>query len=141
MLKILRTLLFLPALILVSCSTSEQISEEEEDQSEDIYVFDEPAPGSEFDYDGSVTSSPVTKSQYYVVQIGAFTTLDKAEQFAAFSENRVKHKLNIHHNEEINLFVVQISSEYTEKREAEKLRDELWKMKEFKDAWVQSVFK
>lgn len=104
------------------------------------YVFDLPEDTTA-NFNEAPVSEPELNVEYYLVQIGAFTTKDKAEKFASDNKSKIKKEIQISYNEQVNLFVVQLSPLFTEKKEAEKLRNELWKDPAFKDAWILTVTK
>lgn len=136
LIKYLFLLSILP-LIIAGCSAATQNTEEE---SDDVYVFDEVKSDSTFELSDPM-QYPSLGVTYYVVQIGAFTTKDRAESFMAESKQKITYPLNIAYSKEVNLFVVQLSSAYTSKSDAEKIRNGLWKIDEFSDAWILTVNK
>jgi hypothetical protein len=124
-------------LLITGCSSTQETVKEEEN----IYVFDEiPEDTIEMELEDlppAEISAP--ESKYYVVQIGAFTTRDKAEKFISDSRKKLKNEFSINYNGEANLFVVQIDILFESRKEAEALRNKLWKMKDYKDAWILTV--
>lgn len=119
-----------------SCSSSVEETREEEvtDRKEETYVFDEiPETGTEIVSDSQET--------YYLVQIGAFTTKQSAEDFAGESKKILGREVSVSYSNEVNLFVVRIDRKFINKSEADKLRDDLRFKEEFKDAWVVSETK
>lgn len=137
--KLLKNILIviLVSIIIAGCSSTTETTEE---KSNDVYVFDEVKSDSTFELTDPM-QYPSLGVTYYVVQIGAFTTKDRAENFMADSKNRINHSLNIAYSKEVNLYVVQLSTAYTSKTDAEKIRNEIWKMNDFKDAWILTVNK
>lgn len=123
---------------IAGCSSTTETTEEK--SSDDVYVFDEVKSDSTFELTDPM-QYPSLGVSYYVVQIGAFTTKDRAENFMNDSKNKINHSLNIAYSKEVNLYVVQLSTAYTSKTDAEKIRNEIWKMNEFKDAWILTVNK
>jgi hypothetical protein len=135
-------LIILSSFILQSCSSSEQtIKKEEEKADEEIYVFDEIPPDTVKDVEEDEYYTPLLTETYYKVQIGAFTTKEKAEEFASESRIKLQKKLDVSYSDEVNLFVVRISSSFNTRSEAEKVRNQLWQIEEFKDAWIVTVNK
>lgn len=120
---------------ITSCTTSQQSSEEDQ-----IYVFDQIPKENTIELP-ETGEYPNLNETYYVVQIGAFTTKDRAESFADLSKNKIKNEIDISYNDVIKLYVVQITPFYKSKREAEMVRDELRKNSEFADAWIVTVNK
>ncbi len=143
--------------IFYACSSTQQSTETvkektpEKTPKDSLYVFDSvPTQDTSTNVGNStpenkpenIPSNPQRmKMTYYVVQIGAFSTKDKADEFAASSRSKIKYKINVTYNPDVKLFVVQLSPEYTSHNDAEKVRNEIWQMNEFKDAWISEVFK
>jgi len=122
---------------MAGCSSTTETTEE---KSEEVYVFDEVKADSTFELTDPM-QYPSLGVTYYVVQIGAFTTKERAENFMTDSKNKINHQLNIAYSKEVNLYVVQLSTAYTSKSDAENVRNGIWKMSEFKDAWILTVNK
>lgn len=121
--------------ILTSCATSQEAMEEDK-----IYVFDE-IPKENTIEAPKTGEYPDLNQTYYVVQIGAFTTKEKAESFAEMSKLKIKNKIDITYSDPVKLYVVQITPFYKSKREAELVRDEIRLNPEFNDAWIVTVNK
>ena len=133
------------ALLISSCSGSKETTEEPKQsaQPDSVYVFDQPltpAHKDSLEVQPKITA-PNPEVKYYIVQIGAFTTKEKAEELAAIARKELKYKIEISFSDKINLYVVQLSPPYSEKQEAETVRNELWKNNTFKDAWILAVTK
>ena len=125
---------------ILSCSSSEEtVKKEEKSVEEDIYVFDKVPSDTVIDVDETVNYTPLLTKTYYKVQIGAFTTKEKAESFASESRTKLQDDLDVKYSKEANLFVVQLSSNFILKDEAEKIKNRLRQMEEYKDAWVITV--
>jgi len=123
---------FLTALFLlfVTCSTTEKTVKEAE--TDDTYIFDEVPPEDYY-----IFETPVEKSDaVYIVQIGAFSTLERAKKFADKSRLGLQKDIKVNFNQRNSLYVVQIHPPFQSKTEAEKYRDELWKTDEYNDAWI-----
>lgn len=125
--------------IIAGCSSTSETTEQKSDEDE-VYVFDEAKSDSTFELTDPM-QYPSLGVTYYVVQIGAFTTKERAENFMTASKSKINHSLNIAYSKEVNLYVVQLSTAYTSKTDAEKIRNDIWKMNEFKDAWILTVNK
>lgn len=123
------------ALIISSCTPSEETVKKEE-----VYVFDE-IP-SENTITPPVTGEyPTLAETYYVVQIGAFTTKDRAESFADKSRKQLLNEISITYSERVSLYVVQIVPFYKSRQEAELVRDNLREISDFSDAWIITINK
>ncbi len=104
-----------------------------------VYVFDsvpdtsaEEIPALEY---------PDMGMTYYVVQIGAFTTKDRAQRFAQESKQLLPFDVKTSFSRQNNLYVVQLSHYYTSRQEAEDVRNNLWKKDKFRDAWILTIYK
>jgi len=123
------------ALIFSSCTPSEETTKKEE-----VYVFDE-IP-SENTITPPVTGEyPNLAETYYVVQIGAFTTKDRAESFADKSRQKLLNEISITYSERVSLYVVQVVPFYKSRQEAEIVRDNLREISDFSDAWIITINK
>ena len=118
-LKLIYFFLTVLFLLFVRCSTTEKTVKEVE--TDDTYVFDEVPPEDYYTFE-----TPVEKSDaVYIVQIGAFSTLERAKKFADKSRLVLKKDIKVNFNDRNNLYVVQIHPPFQAKTEAEKYRDEL----------------
>lgn len=122
------------SLFFTACSTSEESTKQKTDTGE--YVFDE-VP----DNDIITIDTPETKDidLLYVIQIGAFTTEEKANSFAEQSRNKIGKKLKVSYSQKVNLFVVYVDPPFESKAEAESVRNNLWNMDGFQDAWIVTI--
>ena len=131
------TLLLISAIFFISgCSTSQQSAEEEKQ----IYIFDE-VPEEKTIEVPTTGEYPSLKEAYYVVQIGAFTTEDKAQAFAELSRTKTNYKYSVIYGESTKLYLVQVIPFFKSRTEAEEVRNNLWKLAEFVDAWIVTVNK
>lgn len=121
--------------LLTSCTTSQESMEEDK-----IYVFDEIPKENTIEVP-KTGEYPDLNQTYYVVQIGAFTTKEKAESFAEMSKSKIKNEIDITYSDPVKLYVVQITPFYKSKKEAELVRDEIRLNPEFNDAWIVTVNK
>lgn len=127
--------ILLSSILISSCTTSQQSSEEDE-----IYIFDK-IPKENTIEKSKTGEYPNINETYYVVQIGAFTTKDRAETFSNLSKTKIKNEIDISYNDALKLYVVQIIPFYKSRIEAEMVRDELRKNAAFSDAWIVTVNK
>ncbi|HMN47689.1 MAG TPA: SPOR domain-containing protein [Ignavibacteriaceae bacterium] len=131
--------IFLSVILLLSffigCTTSQQSSEEDK-----IYVFDEIPKENTIDAP-KTGEYPNLNQTYYVVQIGAFTTKERADEFAELSKKKIKNEINITYSDAVKLYVVQITPFYKSKKEAELVRDEIRQNPDFSDAWIVTINK
>ena len=126
-------------LILSSCSSSKE-STDLTSTKDSLYVFD----NVPIDTTNNKNLAVIPKSsnvKMYIVQIGAFTTKQKAEDYANKSRNKINNKIDVEYSKSVNLYVVQLKPFYNKKKEAEDVRNKLWKMDDFKDAWILTVIR
>ncbi|HSP87337.1 MAG TPA: SPOR domain-containing protein [Ignavibacteriaceae bacterium] len=123
-----------------SCSSSKEETRDEEIKDEDeTYIFDE-IPENEIE-NTEEENEVISDNIFFLIQIGAFTTKEKAESFADISRNKLGEEISVSYNDEVNLFVVRLDKKFNSKNEAEIVRDELRKMEDYKDAWILSSLK
>ena len=122
-------------LVLISCSSSEKNVKQQE--TKDPYVFDEVPPEDYITFETPVEE----EDKLYVVQIGAFSSFERAKQFADMSRLKLQKDIKVNFNPTNNLYVVQIHPPFESKPEAERYRDELWKNEDYNDAWVVTIKK
>ena len=115
----------------VSCSSSKQ-NTDEKSADNGVYVFDEVPAEDAYQFD-----KPEEKINYvYFIQIGAFSSLKSAETFATKSTKTLNEELDVKFSERTKLYVVTINKKFSNRLEAEKVRNELWRNKLFNDAWI-----
>ena len=124
------TLLIL-SLLFTFCSSSQETGKENEKEDE-IYIFDEVPPEDSYTFE-----KPVSNVTFlYKIQIGAFSTRERAELFAGKSRRDLNRGIAIIYNDDVNLFVVRLEEMFNTKIEAERVRANLWQMEEYNDAWI-----
>jgi cell division septation protein DedD len=130
-------LVFLVSIIIfiASCTPSEETTKKEE-----VYIFDE-VPEENTITPPATGEYPTLADTYYVVQIGAFTTKDRAETFVEKSRQQLLNEISISYSERVNLYVVQIVPFYKSRQEAEIVRDNIRQISEFNDAWIITINK
>jgi len=132
--KIILPLVVASFYVFVSCSSSEE-TQVKKKEADSLYIFDEIPPEDVFKFE-----SPAQQSfDVYVVQIGAFSTPERAREFADNSRAILDKDIKVEFNEKTNLYVVWINPPYELKSLAESYRNELWKYEEFKDAWIVTI--
>jgi len=120
--------------IVNSCSPFEetQVKKQEVDS---LYIFDEIPPEDSFKFEAPVQESV----DVYVVQIGAFSNLESAKDFAEQSRETLNNDIKVEFNDKKNLYVVWIHPPFQERGAAESFRNDLRNYEEFKDAWIVTV--
>lgn len=142
--------------ILSACAASQQTSDQKPKEKE-IYVFDDANVKSTKDTTKAVEQNVVQESvpnpaakgneelsllkgMNYIVQLGAFSTKEKAEKFVAENRSMLTYEMKISFSDAVKLFVVQIPPVST-KEEAERIRNKLWETSVFKDAFIVTLEK
>lgn len=111
-----------------------------DDNEKQVYIFDE-VPEEKTIEAPKTGEFPDTDSAYYVVQIGAYTTEDKAESFAETGRKKTNYKCSVVYSDNLKLYLVQIIPFFKSREEAEKVRNNLKLLPEFEDAWIITVNK
>jgi len=122
---------FLIIILVAACSSSEETTNRIEDDSKG-YVFDDVPPEDIF----ALETPKETSANFYVIQIAAFSTRERAELFAEKSRRDLNRGIAIIFNDDVNLFVVRLEEMFSSKIEAERVRANLWQMEEYNDAWI-----
>jgi cell division septation protein DedD len=127
-------------LFIIGCSSSQDTSEQNNEfPSDSVYVFDEvPSDENKKPEPPAPPIPTVQKSVYYAVQIGAFASQPKADEFANQSRKKLNREVIVSYGSDVNLWVVQLNP-VNSKQEAEKTRNELWKIKEFTDSFIVKI--
>lgn len=123
---------------LMGCSSSEEQTKKENENEiqKEEYVFDASEVDSIPTTPKVEVSAPQTETaKKFVVQIGAFTTKTSADDYAALAKKRLSKEIIVSFSEEFKLYVVQLKP-FASKSEAESVRNELWKSKNYKDAFI-----
>ena len=140
------TALAIISLFFPACSSVQQTSEKERQKNnsgevkDSLYVFDQ-ASVKDTAQNAALQPKPEvqnTEVTFYLIQIGAFSTKESANEFADSSRTKIQNEITVSFKSDVNLYVVQLAEHYTSHDEAEKERDILWKIPEFKDAWIVS---
>ena len=141
------TLIFLLLVIIfISCSTTQQTTTNGNDSdSTEVYVFDDvvedtvsnqPEISEPIVFEKSNPDTAIEKQvELFIVQIGAYTTRERAQTFVNKHKSKVDYEMNIHFSDKVNLYVVQLPP-FRTRIEAETVRNDLWKIEEFKDAFI-----
>lgn len=143
---------FLIIIFLSACSTTQETTKEEP-AKEQIYVFDDagtdttinttsievpelPKDTTNFVRDEiAQTDTNIPQEGSYAVQLGAFSTKDKADIFVKENQKDVPYNLEVQYSTKVNLFVVWLPK-FSTKAEAETVRNDLWAKDKFKDAFI-----
>ncbi len=136
--KVLAFLIAVLSFYLAGCASSQETASNDTGK-DSVYVFDS-KPDTEAENIPPL-EYPDMGMTYYVVQIGAFTTKDRAQRFAEESKQLLPFDVKTSFSRQNNLYVVQLSKYYTSRPEAESVRNDLWKKEKFKDAWILTIYK
>lgn len=126
-------------LLLISCS-SQTVQQENQN-----YVFDliETDTVSVVQKDTvlieTIKEEEFETPAYYMVQIGAFSSENRAKKFAEKSRKLLNEEVIISFSDRINLYLVQLAKRFENKSEAEIVRDNLKLFPEFQDAWIVTI--
>jgi len=74
----------------------------------------------------------------FIIQLGAFTTKERADAFINENKSKTELVMNIIYREQIKLFAVQLPP-FATKEEAERTRNNLWQVPSFKDSFIITV--
>jgi len=136
-----KILIFFLLSFLLSCSSSKKVTEETS-TGDEVYVFDDVGvyddqAQTNVDTSNVVVNEETTDGNYkeFIVQVGAFTTRARAERFVTVNQNKINYPMQISYSERVNLYVVQLPP-FSTRREAEKVRDNLWSTDIFRDAFI-----
>ncbi len=123
-------------ILIAGCSATQQNSGDDKQ----VYIFDQ-VPEEKTIEAPKTGEYPSIAETYYVVQIGAFTTEDKADTFAELSRNKTNYKYSVIYSDNLRLYLVQVIPFFKSRSEAEEVRNNLWKISDFVDAWIVTVNK
>ncbi len=150
---------YLGILFFFGCSSTQQQTSKTVEMEESVYVFDDVTnvdtvlivensdtntiavelhnqikSDEETDSVNTVSEENSVIKKYFV-QLGAFSTLERANNFVNEIQTDFDFPLEIFFNDKVNLFTVRTVA-YDNREDAEKLRDNLKKNKKFSDAFI-----
>jgi cell division septation protein DedD len=121
-------------LAILGCSSSQE-TQVEKQVTDSLYIFDEVPPEDIYKFE-----SPEQQTyDVFVVQIGAFSNLERAKEFAEESRAVLSKDIKVEYVQLKNLYVVWIHPPFKNKIEAETYRNEIRLREEFKDAWIVTL--
>ncbi|MCX7876269.1 MAG: SPOR domain-containing protein [Melioribacteraceae bacterium] len=145
--------LLMTTLIFFSCVSSEYVTEDNNSKEKEIYVFDdvsnvdttkiqpeEKKPEQIYKKEEVIPVEKTKTEIKFTVQVGAFTSKERAEQFINQNQNKTSFPLKIFYNQNTKLYSVQIPP-YSTKEEADKIRDILKNFPPFKEAFTIQIEK
>jgi cell division septation protein DedD len=138
----LKIALFIFLLSLIGCATVSESEKDNSTETQSVYVFDDVSSDSttaEVSETNEATPEPEEKTnstfEFFIVQLGAFSTLDKAQTFVNNTKSYTEYDLNIHFSEKVNLHVFQLPP-FRTRTKAEEVRDKLKTIPEFNGAFI-----
>lgn len=115
--------------------TSSQETQVQKQGTDSLYIFDEVPPEDIYKFE-----SPEQQNfDVFVVQIGAFSNLERAKEFAEESRITLSRDIKVEYVQHKNLYVVWIHPPFESKIEAETYRNEIRLREEFKGAWIVTL--
>lgn len=134
------------SIIIIACSSVEKTTKESESKPLNVYVFDnvekiDSVRNNDENADSIIAKELINKKANkpeYIIQLGAFSSKEKAEMFVNENQNKTEFKLNIIFKKELNVYAVQLSP-FNSILEAEKVRDNLQKINSFKNAYIITI--
>lgn len=152
----IKIILFAITMFAAACSTSQQTAESENQSKPEIYIFDdvekvdsnivaEDSIKTENEHPQVLDLKQVSdsvdikqKMTKYIVQVGAFSTKQRADKFVNENQSKLNLRMNITFNNQTNLFVVQLPF-FDNRESAENYRNNLWQNPVFKDAFIITI--
>jgi cell division septation protein DedD len=142
-------LLVIPLVLICACSSSDDTVKNEQTKEPEVYVFDDVSKvdTSKAEPSKTVETIPEVKEQMpakviqpsiikkFIVQVGAFTSKDRADSFVRENQPKIEQKMSIAFSNQVQLYVVQLPP-FISREEAEKVRNSLWQITPFKGAFI-----
>ncbi len=138
--KMIKYLLFASLFYFIGCTATQETEKDTSTETQSVYVFDDITTDSTANVAEEVPVTEVVEEttatfELYIVQLGAFSTLEKAETFVSSNKDNTDHELTIHYSEKVNLHVVQLTP-FRSREKADEVRDELRNIQEFSGAFI-----
>jgi cell division protein FtsN len=137
--------LVLLVFLIASCTSTQQSIE---NPVPEVYVFDNveridsslnnKIPARDSIVTVTIPIQEKITSQKFIVQVGAFSTKERAERFVSENKLKVEYEMNISHNSTTNLYVVQFPP-FENRENAENVRNKIWKISSFSDAFIITI--
>jgi cell division protein FtsN len=84
-----------------------------------------------------VEVSPSIPEQNFIVQVGAFTSRERADQFIRENKSKITQQMLIVYRQDVNLYAVQLPA-FSKKSDAEGAKNQIGKITQFKGAFIIS---
>jgi cell division septation protein DedD len=119
----------LAIILFTFCSAPQQTQKEN-----DVYVFDVDTSTDVKKEEIKIEKPIEIKEEYeYIVQIGAFSSKEKAETYVRENKQYIYWDYKIFYSNPVGLFVIQLNP-LNNRVDAEKIRDKCWSEGKLKDA-------
>jgi len=141
--------LILLATLLIACSNSQETVKQTPKKENEVQLLDDQKKN-----DSLKTAVPQKKdtlavkkeapkedqvfSKKFVVQLGAFSSIDRAQTFINENQSKIDQQMKIVFRDKVKLFTVQLPP-FTTHEEAEQIRNSLWTSPAFKDAFILTI--
>ncbi|MCX6167857.1 MAG: SPOR domain-containing protein [Ignavibacteriales bacterium] len=144
-------LMFISA-ILFACSASQETTQQQKKDPE-VYLFDDVTKkdttkvetpkqqlpknvdSSKVENKVNVKNEPVTSVKKFYVQVGVFSSQDRAQSFVQENQAKIDYVMSITLRDSDKRFVVRLQP-FATHEEAEKVKNNIWQIPSFKDAFV-----
>ena len=148
--KLANMIFILLTIFMYACASSEETTTQQQQapkKETEVYVFDDASKVDSLKVERSKEIQEVPKTEQknetpvqaankkFIVQVGAFTTKERAQMFINENQNKIEQLMTITQRERDKLFLVQLPA-YGTREEAEFLRNKLWQIPSFKDAFI-----
>ncbi len=146
--KIINYCLILITIMFYACASSHETTQTQQipKKEPEVYIFDDAGkidtakvekPKEVVKEPVSVekkeTNQPVTKK--FIVQVGAFTSKERAQIFINENKTKIEQLISITFRDQDKLWLVQLPA-FSSREEAEKVRNSIWQIPSFKDAFI-----
>ncbi|MDA3860550.1 MAG: SPOR domain-containing protein [Melioribacteraceae bacterium] len=128
-------LVLISFLLIIGCSAVQETDSNDSESSKSVYVFDDVSLKDSTENIAEEISEPNKIIEMYIVQVGDFSTLEKAELFISEVKDKTNFDLNTHLNDSNNLHVIQLPP-FRTREEAEETRDKLKTIQEFNGTFI-----
>ena len=154
--KLLWYFLLIFLVLLNACSSSEQSAKKEQIRKPEVYIFDDVSKADSIKADtlkmenaksSQLVKEPLSENsknepeaisttvEKFVVQVGAFTTRERAQAFIKENQVKIQQQMELSYNGKVKLYVVQLPP-FSKREDAEKIKHNLQQIQVFKDAFV-----
>ncbi len=145
-------LIFL-SVFLLACSSSEQTTQQTQKKEPEVYLFDDAAKQDTTKVETpkqvepknvevkkeenqlQENKEPVQTIKKFCVQVGVFTSQDRAQAFVKENQAKIDYVMMITLRDNDKRFVVRLQP-FATREEAEKVRNSIWQIPSFKDAFI-----